>query len=61
VVVSPDLLISHDGLSFLLAIIAGTLPQPPIGETLGFHLVEADNGRAVFEALPEYRHYNPIG
>ena len=60
-VVSPDLLTSHDGLSFLRAIIAGTLPQPPIGETLGFHLVEADNGRAVFEALPEYRHYNPIG
>lgn len=60
-VVSPDMLTSHDGLSFLRAIIAGTLPQPPIGETLGFKLVEADNGRAVFEGVPEYRHYNPIG
>ncbi len=60
-VVDPDILKSHDGLAFLQAIIAGTLPQPPIGETLGFKLVEADNGRAVFEGVPEYRHYNPIG
>jgi uncharacterized protein (TIGR00369 family) len=60
-VVSPEVLKSHDGLSFLQAIIAGTLPQPPISETLGFHLAEAENGRAAFEGLPEYRHYNPIG
>ncbi len=43
------------------AIIAGTLPDPPISELLGFHLIEVENGRAVFEGLPEYRHYNPIG
>jgi uncharacterized protein (TIGR00369 family) len=60
-VVSSEVLKSHDGLSFLKAIVAGTLPQPPIGEVLGFHLTEADQGRAVFEGLPEYRHYNPIG
>jgi uncharacterized protein (TIGR00369 family) len=28
---------------------------------MGFHLVEAFDGRAVFEGLPEFRHYNPIG
>jgi uncharacterized protein (TIGR00369 family) len=60
-VVSPEVLKAHDGLSFLKAIIAGTLPQPPISELLGFHLTEAEQGRAVFEGLPEYRHYNPIG
>ena len=32
-VVTPDILKSYDGLGFPKAIIAGTLPQPPISET----------------------------
>ena len=60
-VVPPEILKPYDGLGFLQAIIAGTLPNPPISEVLGFHLVEAENGRAVFEGLPEFRLYNPIG
>jgi uncharacterized protein (TIGR00369 family) len=60
-VVSPEILKSYDGLDFLRAIIDGKLPNPPISEALGFHLIEVENGRAVFEGLPEYRHYNPIG
>ena len=60
-VVTPEILKSYDGLGFLQAIISGKLPQPPIAELIGFHLAEAENGRAVFEGLPEFRHYNPIG
>jgi uncharacterized protein (TIGR00369 family) len=60
-VVTPDILKSYDGLGFLKAIIGGTLPQPPISELLGFHLVEAEDGRATFEGVPKFRHYNPIG
>ena len=60
-VVTPEQLASYDGLGFLKAIIGGKLPQPPISEILGFHLVEAENGRAVFACVPEFRHYNPIG
>ena len=60
-VVSPEVLKSYDGLGFLKAMIDGTLPQAPICEILGFHLIEAEPGRAVFESLPEFRHYNPIG
>lgn len=60
-VAAPDVLMSYDGLGFLKAIIDGTLPQAPIGQTLGFHLVEVSEGRAAFEGLPEFRHYNPIG
>ena len=60
-VVTPEDLKSYDGLSFLKAIIDGKVPNPPISELLGFHLVEAEKGRAVFEGLPEFRHYNPIG
>ena len=60
-VVSPEVLTSQDGLSFLSAMIAGRIPNPPMSETLGFHLTEVEYGRAVFEGLPEFRHYNPIG
>jgi uncharacterized protein (TIGR00369 family) len=60
-VASPEALRSHDGLAFLEGIIGGRLPHPPMSQSLGFHLVEIERGRAVFEGLPEYRHYNPIG
>jgi uncharacterized protein (TIGR00369 family) len=60
-VATTEVLKSYDGLDFLKAIIDGTLPQPPIAETLGFQLVEAAQGRAAFEGVPKFRHYNPIG
>jgi uncharacterized protein (TIGR00369 family) len=60
-VVAPDVLKSYDGLGFLRGIVNGTVPNPPISELLGFHLVEVEEGRAVFEGVPEFRHYNPIG
>ena len=59
-VVKADVLKSLSGLDFLQGIVRGKQPQPPISELLGFHLVEVERGRAVFEGLPEYRHYNPI-
>ena len=49
------------GLAFLRAIVAGELPKAPIQELLGFELVEADEGRAVFSLEPGEQHYNPIG
>jgi uncharacterized protein (TIGR00369 family) len=60
-IVPLEVLTSYDGLSFLKALIAGELPPPPITETLGFTLAEAEPGRAVFRGTPEFRHYNPIG
>jgi uncharacterized protein (TIGR00369 family) len=60
-VVPTELLLSRDGLSFLQAMIAGAVPPPPMTATLGFRLAEAERGRAVFEGVPEFRHYNPIG
>jgi uncharacterized protein (TIGR00369 family) len=60
-VISPDILLSHDGLGFLRAIISGKIPQPPISKLMHFHLAEADKGRAVFEGHPSFDLYNPIG
>ena len=60
-VVPVETLLAQDGLSFLRGIIAGQFPAPPITETLGFALMEADHGRVVFSGEPQMRHYNPIG
>jgi uncharacterized protein (TIGR00369 family) len=59
--VDPDKIKSLGGLAFLKGIVGGTQPQAPISELLGFHLVEVEEGRAVFECVPEFCHYNPIG
>jgi uncharacterized protein (TIGR00369 family) len=60
-VVSADVLLSQNGLDFLQGVIDGRFPAPPIAETLGFQLVSVEKGRAVFEGVPQHRHYNPIG
>lgn len=60
-IVSRDVLLSHDGLTFLKKLIAGEYPPPPIAATLGFGLTEAEHGRAVFTGTPTFAHYNPIG
>ena len=55
-----DVIDAPDGLQQVRDLIARDA-QPPIGRTLGFSLVEADRGRAVFEGTPDERHYNPMG
>jgi len=49
------------GLEVMQRMAAGELPQPAIAATLGFRLVEAEPGRAIFECDPAEYHYNPIG
>ena len=49
------------GLELMQKMAAGELPPPPIAQTLGFRLVEATHGCAVFECEPAEFHYNPIG
>lgn len=49
------------GLERMRRVIAGELPQSPIARLMNFLMVEAGDGRAVFEGVPEEYHYNPIG
>jgi uncharacterized protein (TIGR00369 family) len=60
-VVPMDVIMARSGLEFLNDMVEGKLPQPPMCATLGFYLAEVAQGYAVFEGLPEFRHYNPIG
>jgi len=52
---------TRSGLEFLRDIAAGVLPLPPIGKTLNFFLLEAGEGRVVFQGTPTFDFYNPIG
>ncbi len=58
---SLDELRIRSGLEFLRDIAAGVLPLPPIGRVLNFFLLEADEGRVVFQGTPTFDFYNPIG
>ena len=49
------------GLDYIRAIAAGTLPPPPIAQLLGFEIVQAEEGRAIFAVEPAEWMYNPIG
>ena len=49
------------GLEFMQGIVEGRFPPPPIAAALKFELVEVEKGSAVFEAVPDFDFYNPIG
>lgn len=49
------------GLEFLTKMVAGEVPAPPIASHFNMTLVSVSQGDAVFEAVPDDSHYNPIG
>ena len=64
---SPDDLMNQadalamTGLEFMQAILDGSQPGPPIGQTMGYTLHEIEEGRAVFRGAPDFRMTNPMG
>jgi uncharacterized protein (TIGR00369 family) len=57
----PAQLQGKSGLQIMQAMLAGELPYPHIMQTLDFHLVQVDKGKAVFQGVPQLMHYNPLG
>jgi len=49
------------GLEYMTAVVAGTVPPPPIAVTMRLRPVELEEGRVIFEGEPGEEHYNPIG
>jgi len=56
-----DAMVERSGLELMQAMARGEVAPPPIANTLGYRLVEAERGHAVFECEPAEYHYNPIG
>jgi uncharacterized protein (TIGR00369 family) len=59
--VSPDQQKQMSGLEFVQGLADGTLPLNTIARTLGYDIVEAENGRVVVTAEPKEIHLNPAG
>ena len=49
------------GADLFAAMLNGSLPPAPIGDTLDFYLAEVGEGTAVFQIDCSEFHYNPIG
>ena len=49
------------GMQLLTALMEGTLPAPPIQQTLDFRLIEVTRGHTAFAGSPRFEYYNPIG
>jgi uncharacterized protein (TIGR00369 family) len=49
------------GMELFEAMLAGTVPPPPITSLMNMRLVAAEVGKATFTCEPDESHYNPIG
>jgi uncharacterized protein (TIGR00369 family) len=49
------------GLDYLDAVIAGTLPHPPMAELMNIRFVAAEHGAVTFTCAPDESTYNPLG
>lgn len=58
---SQDQLLDLSGLEFMQGILDGTLPGPPIAETLGYTLHHVADGTATFRGTPVFDVTNPMG
>jgi uncharacterized protein (TIGR00369 family) len=59
--VSADDQKKMSGLEFVQGLVTGTLPLNTIARTLGYDVIEAENGRVVVAVDPNADHLNPAG
>ena len=60
-VVDTNTAASDSGHAFLLKLLDAAYPAPPFSEVCDIWPVEASEGRALFDARPSARFYNPMG
>ncbi|WP_299146535.1 PaaI family thioesterase [uncultured Tateyamaria sp.] len=58
---SQQELLAMSGLEFMQGILDGTLPGPPIGDTMGYTLHSVADGSVTFRGTPEFKTTNPMG
>ena len=60
-VATPAMLAGKTGLQQMQALLEGLAPPPPISQTMDFSLISVEDGVAVFQGHPQFKHYNPLG
>ena len=58
---SAEMVAGKSGLEVIQGMLSGKLPYPHIADTLDFSLIEIEAGKAVFQGVPQLKHYNPLG
>ena len=58
---TPEMVAGKSGLEIMQAMLDGELPFPHIAETMDFSLIEVGPGKAVFQGVPQLKHFNPLG
>ena len=48
------------GLDYMLAILHGEFPAPPISQTMNYSLIDVTSGRVVFRGSPNFSTLNPM-
>ena len=56
-----DYVLSRTGLELMQDIVDGKISGPPIGATLGFYPILAEEGKVIFEGTPQFDVLNPLG
>jgi uncharacterized protein (TIGR00369 family) len=59
--VSPEQQKTMSGLEFVRGLVSGALPLNTMAQTLGYDVVEAENGRVAITLDPTSAHLNPWG
>jgi uncharacterized protein (TIGR00369 family) len=59
--IGAELAKTMSGLEYMRALIAGSIPPPPIVNLMNMTAVSAEPGTVVFTCEPNESHYNPIG
>jgi uncharacterized protein (TIGR00369 family) len=59
--IGADLAKTMTGLEYMQALVAGTIPPPPITQLMQAKAVSAEVGRVTFTCEPDESAYNPIG
>lgn len=54
-------ILEMSGLDFMLGILDGTVPEPPIAVTLGYRLAHVEAGKVIFRGAPSFDTTNPLG
>lgn len=57
----PEQVSGKTGLQVMMALLNGDLPRAYIADTFDCDLVEVGEGFAIFQAIPQLKHYNPLG
>lgn len=60
-VIDRERMRTMSGMEVFAAIRRGEMPTPPIGHLLGFMAIDFEPGRFVFQGVPRWEHYNPMG